>query len=271
MTEVRVRGDDLATITARSLQIQALLTPERMQGMGFAFALLPALRRLYPMKEELGRALTRHMAYFATHPILSGFVLGATARLEERRANGEPIDDAGIDSFKRSLASPLAALGDPLFWVTLRPLSGLVGVLGIALLPGAESVGPDLRVLVCPLLTLLTYNAVALPFRVFGVARGYESADRPGALLKSLRLAEWNHAVARAGALAYGALLALVALSLDFGSGRWGMDGRSRVASLTPLVLGAVIGYAGLRRWPGRGVEVGLGVLAAAAVFAWSV
>ncbi|HYR69384.1 MAG TPA: hypothetical protein VER77_05840, partial [Candidatus Dormibacteraeota bacterium] len=119
-------------------------------------------------------------------------------------------------------------------------------------------------------LTLLTYNAVALPFRVLGVARGHASADRPGALVQSLRLAEWNQAVTRAGALGYGALLALVALSLDFGSGRWGADGRSRVASLTPLLLGAVIGYAGLRRWPGRGVEVGLGVLAAAAVFAFS-
>ena len=120
-------------------------------------------------------------------------------------------------------------------------------VLGIAFLPGADFIGPDLRVLLCPLLTLLTYNAVALPFRVFGVARGYASAARPGALLKSLRLAEWNHAVARAGALGYGALLALVALSLDLGSGRWGADGRSRVASLTPLVLARMHRYA-LRR-----------------------
>ena len=270
MTEVRVRGDDLAIMTSRSFQIQALLTPERMQGLGFGFAILPALRRLYPAKEDLARALTRHLAYFATHPILAGFVLGATARLEERRARGESIDDGEIDSFKRSLASPLAALGDPLFWVTLRPFAGLLGILGIAFLPGAEFIGPDPRVLLCPLLTLLTYNAVALPFRVSGVARGYASADRPGALIQSLRLAEWNQAIARAGALGYGALLALVALSLDFGSGRWGADGRSRVASLTPLLLGAVIGYAGLRRWPGRGVEVGLGVLAAAAVFAWS-
>ena len=97
MTGARVRGDDLAIMTSRSLQIQALLTPERMQGMGFAFAILPALRRLYPAKEELARALTRHLAYFATHPILSGFVLGATARLEERRANGESIDDGEIE------------------------------------------------------------------------------------------------------------------------------------------------------------------------------
>jgi len=271
MSDARVRGIDLAVMTARSLHIQVLLTAERMQGLGFAFAILPALRRLYSQREQLAPALSRHMAYFATHPILSGFVIGATARLEERRANGEPIGDGEVDTFKRSLASPLAALGDPLFWVTLRPFAGLVGVLGIACLPVEGMVGADLRLLLCPLLTLLTYNAVALPFRLFGVARGYASADQPGGLLRSLRLVEWNQAISRAGAVGYGALIALVALSLDLGSIRWGVDGRSRVAALTPLVLGAVIGYAGLRRWPGRGVEVGLGVLAAAAVFAATV
>ena len=271
MSGVRVKGDDLAVMTSRSVHIQALLTPERMQGVGFAFAILPALRRLYPAKEELARAVTRHLAYFATHPILSGFVVGAAARMEERRANGEPIEDGEIDALKRSLASPLAALGDPLFWVTLRPLAGLVGVLGIALLPGSGSAGPDYRVLICPLLTLLTYNAVALPFRVVGVAQGYASADRPASLLRSLHLAGWNHVISRVGALGYGALLALLAMSLRFGSDRWGADGRSKVASLTPLVLGAVIGFAGLRRWPGRAVEVALGALVAASALAWGV
>ena len=52
VTEVRVRGDDLATMTSRTLQIQALLTPERMQGMGFAFALLPALPGSTPRRRS---------------------------------------------------------------------------------------------------------------------------------------------------------------------------------------------------------------------------
>ncbi len=268
MSEIRLRGEDLARVTSRSLHIQALLTPERMQGPGFAFALVPALRRLYPSREELARALSRHLAYFATHPILSGYVLGAAARLEERRANGEAVDDQRIDSFKRALGSPLAALGDPLFWVTLRPLAGLTGVLAIAFLPAPDAAGPDLRVLLCPLLTLLTYNAFALPFRVAGTARGYAEGDRPVALLDSLRLAEWNEALARAGAFGYGSLVALVAVSLDLGSGAWGADGGARLAALTPLLLGALIGFLGLRRWPGRGVEVGLGVLLAALLLA---
>lgn len=261
----RVKPEDLARTTTRALHIQALLTPERMQGTGFAFALLPVLERLYPERGELGRAIRRHLAYFATHPLLAGYVLGATARWEERRAAGDPVSDEAIDTWKRALASPLAAMGDPFFWVTLRPLAGLVGVLAIALIP-APVLGPDWRVLLCPLLTLLTYNAFALPFRVVGTHVGYIEAERPAALLRSLHLREWDHALGCAGALGYGALLALVIRFLDFGSIGWGLDAAAKVAAAVPLLLGAVIGWIGLKRWPGRVVEVALAALAAALV-----
>ena len=261
----RVKPEDLARTTTRALHIQALLTPERMQGPGFAFALLPVLERLYPERGELGRAIRRHLAYFATHPLLAGYVLGATARWEERRAAGDPVSDEAIDTWKRALASPLAAMGDPFFWVTLRPLAGLVGVLAIGLIP-APVLGPDWRVLLCPLLTLLTYNAFALPFRVVGTHVGYIEAERPAALLRSLRLREWGHALGCAGALGYGALLALVIRFLDFGSIGWGLDATAKVAAAVPLLLGAAMGWIGLKRWPGRVVEVALAALAAALV-----
>jgi mannose/fructose/N-acetylgalactosamine-specific phosphotransferase system component IID len=264
----RLRGDDLARGTSRSLHLQALLTPERMQGPGFVFALLPALRRLYPEREALAAAMTRHFAYFATHPVLAGFALGAAARLEERRAAGEPVSDEAIDGLKRSLASPLAALGDPLFWLTLRPLAGLVGVLAMLVWEPPAAGNPDLRVLACPLLTLLTYNAVALPFRIAGVARGYADADRPGAMIRSLRLSEWRAALERAGAAAFGALIALTAMMLQLGSGGWGEDAGARTAAAAPLALGALVGLVGLSRWPGRCVETALVALAAAAALA---
>jgi mannose/fructose/N-acetylgalactosamine-specific phosphotransferase system component IID len=239
-----------------------------MQGPGFVFAILPALRRLYPEREALASAMTRHMAYFATHPVLAGFVLGAATRLEERRAAGEPVTDEEIQGMKRSLASPLAALGDPLFWLTLRPLAGLVGVLAMVVLPPPTVTDPDLRVLACPLLTLLTYNAVALPFRIAGVARGYADADRPGALVRSLRLSEWRVALERVGAVAFGALIALTATLLDFRSAGWGENTGARAAALAPLLLGGAVGFFGLSRWPGRCVEVALLALVVIAALA---
>lgn len=254
----KLRGIDLARVSSRSLYLQTLFTEERQQGPGFAFALLPVIRRIYIGTEERGRALARHLGFFGTHPLLAGYVLGVVARLEERRAQGEPVDETQIEQAKHALASPLAALGDPLFWVTLRPLAGLVGILGMTLLPLADPSGPDPRVLVCPLLSLLTYNAVALPFRVAGVPRGYALADEPGKLLRSLKLAAWQKALERAGAFGFGALVVLT-LATMWGSVDPLERGPAHVATvLAPLVLGGVAAAAGLKRWPGRGVEVAL-------------
>ena len=255
-------------MATRSFQIQALLSPERMQGLGFGFALLPVIRRLYHDPAARGAALKRHLRYFATHPVLSGFVLGAAARLEERRARGATPTDDAIDSYKRALASPLAALGDPLFWATLRPFAGLLGVLAVALLPRPPAGEPDLRVLLCPLVLILTYNAVALPYRWIGVSRGFDHADRPDVLLRSLRLPELTTFLERAGAFAFGALLVLFASGLDVSSTAWASGAGGRILEGAPLLLGAAIGFAGMRRWPARSTEVGFFALFAGAVLA---
>lgn len=272
----RLRRSDLGRAVTRSFQLQALLQPERMQGLGFGFAIVPILRRLYGDPAERGAALKRHLAYFATHPVLAGFVLGAAARLEERRASGEPVSDATIDDMKRAMASPLAALGDPLFWVTLRPLAGLLAVIALLLLPPPEAGAPDVRVLLCPLILLLTYNAVALPYRLTGVARGYRDGDRPAVLLRSLHLSERNAVLERVGAFAFGAFLVLAASKLDpSGSGTAGASAGSAggVAAawtpvLAPLLLGAAVGFAGRRALPGRPVEIALVALLAGCVMA---
>jgi PTS system mannose-specific IID component len=252
---------DLAKATTRSLYLQALFSAERQQGPGFAFALVPVIRRLYSGAEEQGRVLARHLGFFGTHPILAGYVLGVVARLEERRALGAPIDNTQIEHAKRALASPLAALGDPLFWVTLRPLAGLVGILGMTLLPLADPLGPDLRVLVCPLLALLTYNAVALKYRIVGVPRGYALADEPGKLLHSLRLAGLTRLLERASAFGFGSLVVLT-LSVLRESADPAGEGIAHVAFvLAPFALGLIGTAWGLRRWPGRSVEIALAAL----------
>ena len=265
MSEIRKR--DLFFAMARTLHIQAHLNPERMQGLGFGNAILPLLRRIYADPIECGAALRRHLAYFATHPVLSGFVVGAAARLEERRAAGEPIADGTIDATKRALASPLAALGDPLLWVTLRPLAGLVGVIALLLLPPPFPGSPDLRVLLCPLFVLLTYNAVALPYRIAGVARGYAEGDRPAALLGSVHLSERHALIERAGAFAFGSFLVIAAWKWNLPAVLGGGPVQ-RTLVVAPLLLGGVVGLFGARVWSGRPVETALVALAAGAVLA---
>ena len=254
-----LRARDLGAAASRLLHVQALLAPDRMQGPGFAFAMVPVLRRLYPDRERFAEALSRHTAYIATHPLFAGYVLGAAARLEANRAAGDPVDGARIDAMKRALASPLAAIGDPFFWVVLRPLAGLVAVLGIALFGAADPYEPDLRVLLCPLLLLLTYNAIALPTRWRGVAAGYESAESPASLLRALRFAEWREVLERGGAFLYGVLLALLAAGVHAAAGGSGLG--PFVAAFLPLALGFTAARLCLRRGAGATVETALTVL----------
>jgi hypothetical protein len=137
----------------------------------------------------------------------------------------------------------------------------------MTLLPLADPLGPDLRVLVCPMLVLLTYNAVALKFRVMGVPRGYELADEPGRLLGSLKLAELKRFFERASAFAFGSLVVLTLWVLT-GSADPAGEGSSHTASvLAPFVLGLIATAMGLKRWPGRSVEIALAAALVALVF----
>jgi mannose/fructose/N-acetylgalactosamine-specific phosphotransferase system component IID len=254
----RLRTIDFWRMTYCSFYLQVLFAPERQQGPGFALALLPAIKRLHADAGERGRALARHMGFFGTHPVLSGYVLGLVARLEERRAQGAPIDDAQIEMAKRSLASPLAALGDPLFWVTLRPLAGLVGILGLMLFPLAGAGGPDQRILICPLLALLTYNAVALHYRAYGVPRGYQRADEPGKLLHSLRLALLKRVFERVSAFLFGFLIVLALGAMTASADPTGRGAMHTASVLAPFALAWIGTVVVLRRWPGRSVELAL-------------
>lgn len=62
------------------------------------------------------------MEFFNTHPYVAAPIIGVTLALEEEKANGTEIDDA---LFKwRGMMGPLAGIGDPVFWFTVRPILG---------------------------------------------------------------------------------------------------------------------------------------------------
>ena len=48
----------------RSLFLQAAWNPRGMQNLGFAFAMQPALRELYPDRAARARAAERHLEFF---------------------------------------------------------------------------------------------------------------------------------------------------------------------------------------------------------------
>src|SRR5512145_2536822 len=124
MTEGRqlIRPLDMISVFFRSFLIQASWSFDRMQSLGFAFAMLPVLRRLYPDPEGFLDRLKLHMEYFNTQPYLASFILGAAIRTEEDRASGRNRT-ADVSAIKNRLMAPLGALGDSFFWGALKPLS----------------------------------------------------------------------------------------------------------------------------------------------------
>ena len=98
----------------RSMFLQGSWNYERMQNGGWAYSLIPALKKLYPSGEEAKEALKRHLEFFNTHPYVAAPIIGVTLALEEERANGADIDDAAIQGVKVGMMGPLAGVGDPI-------------------------------------------------------------------------------------------------------------------------------------------------------------
>ncbi|SMC97445.1 PTS system mannose/fructose/sorbose family transporter subunit IID [Kibdelosporangium aridum] len=95
---------------------------ERMQAMGFAYSIEPALRRLYPEQGAYSEALQRHLQFFNTSPIVGGpLVLGSAIAMEE--AN-ERTSAAGV---KVALMGPLAGVGDTLTWAVYNSIIFTIG------------------------------------------------------------------------------------------------------------------------------------------------
>lgn len=108
MEPKKLTQGDLVNIFLRSNLQQASFNFERIHGLGFCYDMIPAIKRLYPLKEDQVAALKRHLVFFNTTPAVCGPVLGVTAAMEEARANGAAIDDGAINGIKVGLMGPLA-------------------------------------------------------------------------------------------------------------------------------------------------------------------
>ena len=152
----------------RTFPLQACFCYERMQNVGFAYQMGPALKKLYPDKEEASKALKRHLAIFNTTPCVVPFITGASIAMEEKfkkaRENGEECDEESINAVKTALMGPLAGIGDSFFWGTLRIIAAGIGA---SLAAQGSILGA--------VLFFLMYNIPQLFVRYQGLKLGYKS------------------------------------------------------------------------------------------------
>ena len=181
MTEkLQLTKSDRKKVWWRSTFLQGSWNFERMQNLGWAYTLIPAIKKLYTKKEDQIAALERHLEFFNTHPYVAAPIMGVTLALEEERANGVEIDDAAIQGVKIGMMGPLAGIGDPVFWFTVRPI---LGALGASLAASGNLVGP--------LLFFFGWNAIRMAFlwytQEFGYKAGSEiTKDMSGGILKDI-------------------------------------------------------------------------------------
>ena len=159
----------LINIFLRSLTIQASFNFKRMQNLGFAFAMLPLLRKHEP--QRIVDSLTSHLQMFNTHPYLTAAVIGSVVRLEE---DGDTLE---ADHLRKAVMGPYAAIGDSFFWGALRLFSA-VGAVILA----------HQGFLLAPLVFLLLYNPAHVWVRLRGFFEGYRQGSHSINFIRGLDL-----------------------------------------------------------------------------------
>lgn len=93
---------------------------ERMQGLGYTWVIMPALRRIYKDRpEDMKRIVAMQMGYYNSQPAMTHLIVGADIALEE---------ELGIDSeeavigMKTGLMGPFAGVGDTIFQAIYRAI-----------------------------------------------------------------------------------------------------------------------------------------------------
>ncbi|MEQ9764172.1 PTS system mannose/fructose/sorbose family transporter subunit IID [Streptococcus jiangjianxini] len=182
MTEnqIKLSKADRQKVWFRSQFLQGSWNYERMQNLGWAYSLVPAIKKLYTSKEDRAAALERHMEFFNTHPYVAAPILGVTLALEEEKANGTDIDDTAIQGVKIGMMGPLAGIGDPVFWFTVRPI---LGALGASLAQAGNIMGP--------IIFFVAWNAIRMAFLWYTQEFGYKSGkeitkDMSGGILQDI-------------------------------------------------------------------------------------
>lgn len=171
----------------------------RMQGMGYAWAIKPLLKKIYKNEEDYYEALKRNSMFFNTTPQMAPFIMGLGLSMEEENAKGDNnFDTDSINAVKIGFMGPLAGVGDSFFSGTLRIIATGIGL-------GLAKEGNILG----PILFLLVYNIPGFIIRYYGGVLGYKIGSKyikeatESGLIKSITKAASIMGLMMVGAMSY--------------------------------------------------------------------
>ncbi|MBY6198423.1 PTS system mannose/fructose/sorbose family transporter subunit IID [Vibrio hangzhouensis] len=170
---------------------------ERLESFGFCLGMMPALKKLYPNPEDRQEAMKRHASFYNTEPQLGAIINGMAVGMEEKKANGEPVDGETINTLKVGLMGPVAGIGDSMIPGMLVPI--LLSI-GMALAAGGSMLGP--------IFYIVAFNAIAIigSYQLF--MKGYKMGAGSVEMLVSHRSTKIREALSLLGVFVMGGVAA---------------------------------------------------------------
>ena len=193
-----VTNKTLCNVLMRTFFLQSTWNFERMQNLGFCYAILPALREIYNKEDELQDALKRHVEFFNTHPYMASAIIGTVIGMEEDVKNGNVSGDE-VKTLKTAVMGSCGAMGDSFFWGVLKPFASIVSVLLAAF-----------GQIIAPLIFLLLYNIPHMAIKIFGLYDGCREGMQVFDRFKTLNLHVLARRVKFLGVILAGLLMAVL-------------------------------------------------------------
>ncbi|HRU38890.1 MAG TPA: PTS system mannose/fructose/sorbose family transporter subunit IID, partial [Candidatus Goldiibacteriota bacterium] len=170
------------------------------------------LKRIYGNdRDNLQRAVKRHMGFFNTHIFFSSAVLGAVARCEKEIPNSDTeAKDREIDAVKMGIMGPLAAIGDALFWSGLKPFALLAGVVTVMLGGNTPS-----SLAAAAAVSLVVFNLPRVVIKYYLLFKSYYDFDRLFESIRQVKFQEIMKSIRLMGMGMLGGTMAVFLYSKD--------------------------------------------------------
>ncbi|MGF1680335.1 PTS system mannose/fructose/sorbose family transporter subunit IID [Photobacterium minamisatsumaniensis] len=122
-TPRKVSKRDLWICSIRGLFMEGNFNFERMQAGGFAYSIIPALKKIHgDNKRDFAKSLKNHLQFFNASPKLFTFLLGTAIAMEENKEK-----PSTVNVMKVAGMGPTGGIGDAIDHMTLMPLTLALG------------------------------------------------------------------------------------------------------------------------------------------------
>lgn len=201
---------------------------EKMMGIGYLYAMLPILRKLYKDPADLKEMMRNHAQFFNTTPHMGGFIVGIDIAAEE--AEGKECRET-VKGIKTGLMGPFAGVGDTIFGVLIPTICGsIAGYMGQ-------------KGNVTGVIIWLLVNIAILIFRYFTMGIGYKGGMKLISSAKN-KLDALTHAAILLGLTVVGALIPTVVranVTADFVTGDVTLAGQDILNQIMPGLVPVLV------------------------------